>query len=466
MIMQIYEPGQAKESILKRVTAGSAFTPQAILDSIEALMGEALAPGEMVARILEDVCIHGDEALRTWSERLDGIRPGAFRVPQEDIDRALNEIPAELRESMEAAALRIEEFHCRQPLHPWLTQEMGGSIGQLIRPLRRVGVYVPGGSAPLPSTILMSAIPAHVAGVKEVAIITPARRGTGRISPVILAAAALAEVEEVYIGGGAQAIAALAYGTESIAAVDKVVGPGNLFVTLAKQQVFGVVGIDGLAGPTETVVIADDSARPEWVAADLLAQAEHDPMAAAILLTPSRPLAEAVQQAVEERVEELKAMPDGRMHILEASLAGRGGIVVTASLEEAIALSNAYGPEHLNLVTEDACRWVEGITSAGGIFVGEHSYEVLGDYAAGPSHVMPTGGTAHFSSPLNVWDFVRTISLISLDPATARRIGKDAALIARAEGLVSHAHAAELRQNPTAEELEAEQKPRKDCKPS
>ena len=446
MFIQIYETTQARQTILKRIPTADLPAPPSVLDGIKRIMGEPLTPSEAVARILTDVRAHGDEALKSWSEKLDGVRPAAFRVSRKEILQALNEVSEELLEALETAAQRIREFHCRQPLQPWLTQEMGGSLGQLIRPMRRVGVYVPSGSAPLPSTILMSAIPAHVAGVKEVAIVTPPQRGIGRISPVTLAAAALAEVEEVYMLGGAQAIAALAYGSESIPAVDKIVGPGNLFVTLAKQQVFGTVGIDGLAGPTETLIIADDTARPDWVAADLLAQAEHDPLAAAILLTPSRPLAEAVQQMVEKRMEELNTLPGGRTQILQSSLPMRSGIVVTISIEEAIALSNDYGPEHLNLVTDNPCQWVERITSAGGVFVGEHSYEVLGDYAAGPSHVMPTGGTAHFSSPLNIWDFVRTINLVALDQETARRIGKDAAKIARSEGLVSHAYAAEIRQ--------------------
>jgi histidinol dehydrogenase len=446
MIIQILEPKQARKTILKRIRTADTAAPQSVLDSLERIMGERISPNEAVARILADIRKGGDEALRNWSERLDGIRPANFRVSREEISGALDEIPKELRKSLEAAALRIEEFHCRQPLTPWITQEMGGSIGQLIRPMRRVGVYIPGGSAPLSSTILMSAIPARVAGVKSVAVVSPPQRATGRISPVTLAAAALAEVEEVYVVGGAQAIAALAYGTESIPAVDKICGPGNLFVTLAKQQVYGTVGIDGVAGPTETVVIADDSARPAWVAADLLAQAEHDPLAAAILLTPSRALAELVQQEVEKRVQELVGMPGSRSEILQVSLQNRSGIVVTHDLAEAIELSNEYGPEHLNLVTNEPSRWVEGITSAGGVFVGEHSYEVLGDYAAGPSHVMPTGGSAHFQAPLNVWDFVRTISLIALDKDTALRIGKDAAEIARSEGLVSHAYAVEVRQ--------------------
>jgi histidinol dehydrogenase len=286
----------------------------------------------------------------------------------------------------------------------------------------------------------MSAIPAQVAGVREIVVVTPPDRKTGNVAPVTLAAAALVGVQEVYALGGAQAIAALAYGTESIPAVDKIFGPGNLFVTLAKRQVFGVVGIDGLAGPTETVVIADGSAWAEWVAADLLAQAEHDVMAAALLLTPSRALAEAVQMEVAYQMEAL-----GRAEIVAGSLAGRSGIVITRDLEEAVALANAYAPEHLCLAVADPWRWAGKVTCAGGVFLGEHSFEVLGDYVAGPSHVMPTGGSARFASPLNVWDFVHIVSLIALDPVTAVQIGPAAALIAHAEGLDAHAHAAEVR---------------------
>jgi histidinol dehydrogenase len=258
---------------------------------------------------------------------------------------------------------------------------------------------------------------------------------------VTLAAAALAGVREVYALGGAQAIGALAYGTETIPAVDKICGPGNLYVTLAKRQVFGTVGIDGLAGPTETVVIADAGAKPEWVAADLLAQAEHDVLAAAVLLTPSRALAGAAQAAVARQVESL-----GRAEIAAAALDGRSGIVVTRDLDEAIDLANAYAPEHLCLSVADPWRWAEKVNNAGGVFLGEHSFEVLGDYVAGPSHVMPTGGSARFASPVNVWDFVHIVSLIALDASTAAEIAPAAAQIARAEGLDAHARAAEARQ--------------------
>jgi len=275
--------------------------------------------------------------------------------------------------------------------------------------------------------------------VAEIVVVTPPGRD-GRVPPVILAAAEAVGLTTVYTLGGAQAIAALAYGTATIPRVDKIVGPGNLFVTLAKQQVFGLVGIDGLAGPTETVVIADETADPAWVAADLLAQAEHDPLATAILLTPSRSLAEAVQREVARQVEALS-----RDAIIAAALAGQGGIVVTADLAEAAALADDFAPEHLCLATAEPRALADAIANAGGLFLGERSFEVLGDYVAGPSHTMPTGGTARFASPLNVLDFVRITSLIELDAATTAALAPAAARLARAEALTAHAAAAEQR---------------------
>jgi histidinol dehydrogenase len=305
-------------------------------------------------------------------------------------------------------------------------------------------LYVPGGTAPLPSTVLMSAIPARVAGVKEIVVVTPPNRSVEKkdlpVDPMILAACAIAGVDRVYLLGGAQSIAALAYGTESIQPVDKIFGPGNLFVTLAKRQVYGVVGIDGLAGPTETVVIADDSANPAWVAADLLAQAEHDLLASAILLTPSQSLIEKVEIEIGQQLEQCS-----RADIIIASLENRGGAVLTQNLEEALELANGYAPEHLALSVNDPWRWVEKVSNAGGVFVGEHSFEVLGDYLAGPSHVMPTGGSARFASPLNVWDFVKIVSLVALDENTVQAIGPIAATIAEAEGLDAHQNAARAR---------------------
>ncbi len=440
MNLRIYDPDAARQTLLCRQPPDVQAVPLSVRERIQALFGEPLTPAQAVARILAEVRERGDAALRQWSQRLDGWSAESFRLPPEALRNAFERLPVDLRQALQVAASRIEAFHRRQPLTSWIAQDLGGTLGQLVRPIRRVGIYVPGGSAPLPSTVLMSAIPARVAGVREIALVTPPQREGALPADVILAAAAIAGVDEVYVLGGAQAIAALAYGTETIPRVDKIVGPGNLFVTLAKQQVYGVVGIDGLAGPTETVIIADDTARPEWVAADLLAQAEHDVLAAAILLTPSPALAHQVQQAVARQAETLP-----RREILALSLAERSGIVLTRDLEEAVTLSNAYAPEHLNLVVADPWRWVEKIESAGGIFVGERSYEVLGDYAAGPSHVMPTGGSARFASPLNVWDFVRLISLVALDPQTAEEVGRVSACLARAEGLEAHARAADLR---------------------
>jgi histidinol dehydrogenase len=283
-----------------------------------------------------------------------------------------------------------------------------------------------------------------VAGVKEIALVTPPDRSLADKNPpintMILAAGAIAGVDEIYPLGGAQAIAALAYGTDTIQSVDKIFGPGNLFVTLAKRQVYGVVGIDGLAGPTETVVIADDSANPAWVAADLLAQAEHDFLASAILLTPSQALIEKVQAEVAQQIE-----PRDRAEIIATSLEDRGGAVLTRDLDEALQLANEYAPEHLALSVHEPWRWVEKINNAGGVFLGEHSFEVLGDFLAGPSHVMPTGGSARFASPLNVMDFVKIISLIALDEKTSQEISSTAATLAGAEGLDAHKNAALIR---------------------
>ncbi len=449
-MLKIYSVPEARQSILKRIPPDETAVTPAMLDRLAATFGEKITPEEAVRRILRDVRSRGDAALREWSAKLDGFPADApIRVPAEALSAALEALDPETRAALEVAAHRIREFYRRQPLTSWFTNDLGGTLGQFIRPHARVGLYVPGGTAPLPSSVLMSAIPAQVAGVKDIVIVTPPQRIQNSefriqnlVSPVILAACALVGVTEVYALGGAQAIAALAYGTESVPAVDKIFGPGNLFVTLAKRQVFGAVGIDGLAGPTETVVIADDSAKPAWVAADLLAQAEHDVLASAILLTPSQKLAEAVQIEVGRQMETLP-----RADILAQSLPGQSGIVVTCDLDEAAALNNAYAPEHLCLAVRDPWAMSEKISNAGGIFMGEHSFEVLGDYVAGPSHVMPTGGSARFASPLNVWDFVHIISLIALNPATTAQIAPLAARIARAEGLEAHARSADARVN-------------------
>lgn len=431
---------EARETLLKRASLDEVEVSPVVLERTAGLLGEPLSPEQAVTRILKDVRQRGDTALREWMQKLDGVTLNTFRVPKEDIQSALQTLSDAQLNALRLAAERIRRFHQAQPLTSWLTQSLGGTLGQLVRPIRRVGVYVPAGSAPLPSSVLMSVIPAQVAGVPEIVVVAPPVRQTGKVDPVILAACALCGVDEVYALGGAQAIAALAYGTESIPPVDKIFGPGNLFVTLAKKQVFGVVGIDGLAGPTETMVIADDSANPEWVAADLLAQAEHDPLASAILLTPSESLIAQVQEAVTRQLRERQ-----RATIIQQSLEFRSGAVLTADLEEAVCIANEFAPEHLCLSVRDPWALVPKINTAGGIFVGEHSFEVLGDYVAGPSHVMPTGRTARFASPLNVWDFVHLIHLVALDEATTQKIAPAASVIAEREGLDAHAFSARCR---------------------
>jgi len=439
-MLRIYDPDTALKTILRRQPPDELTVTPALEENIAALFGERLTPNQVVDRILNDVRARGDVALLEWTAKLDGNRSGWLRVPESEIQAALETLSMDQRHALEEAASRIRLFHERQPLTSWMTQELGGTLGQLIRPIRRVGLYIPAGTAPLPSSVLMSAVPAQVAKVPEIVLSVPPQRKTGKISPVILAAAALLGLKEVYAMGGAQAIAALAFGCESVPPVDKIFGPGNLFVTLAKRQVFGVVGIDTLAGPTETIVVADEQARPDWVAADLLAQAEHDVLAAAILITPSRSLAEAVQAEVAQQIESLS-----RAEIINASLGRRSGIVLTEDLDQAVLLANRYGPEHLCLSVSDPWPWIGKVQSAGGVFLGEHSFEVLGDYAAGPSHVMPTSGSARYASPLNVLDFVHIISLIALDPQTAAHIGPFSATIARSEGLDAHARAVERR---------------------
>jgi histidinol dehydrogenase len=439
-MLKQYTLQEARATLLRRIPLDDLNLTDSMKEHIMNVFGSLLTPSEAVRVILNDVRLHGDEALRKWSLRLDGLALADFQVPQAEISAALEHLgPAELQ-AFSSAADRIRRFHQAQPVTSWMTQALGGTLGQLVRPIQRVGIYVPSGSAPLPSSVLMSAIPAQVAGVKDIVIFSPPQRETGKISPVILAAAALVGVSEVYALGGAQAVAAMAYGTATIRPVDKIFGPGNLFVTLAKRQVYGVVGIDSLAGPTETVVIADEAARPDWVAADLLAQAEHDVLASAILLTPSPGLAEAVEVEIEEQLKQR-----GRAEIIRASFDNRSGIVITNSLEQAVELANLYAPEHLCLAVREPWRWVDQVKAAGGVFLGEHSFEVLGDYIAGPSHVMPTGGSARFASPLNVLDFVHIISLVALDPQTTAQIAPAAAIMARAEGLDAHASAAERR---------------------
>ncbi len=426
----------AKSTILHRSYKPTDY-PDHVLSGVEKIFGDGVSPEDAVARILSDVRDNGDVALRSWSERIDGIVPDPFQVTQNDLSAGREFISAETIKAMELALDRIRTFHSLQPVSDWETKELGGMMGQRMIPLERVGVYVPSGTASLPSSLLMAAIPAKVAGVQEIIVCTPPGKEGNQVAGVILAAAHMLGIEKVYQLGGAQAIAAMAYGTETVPRVDKIVGPGNIFVTLAKQQVFGQVGIDGLFGPTETVIVADEAANPEWVAADLLAQAEHDVLATAILITPSLQLAQLVKEAITDKIVTLK-----RKKIVEQSLIDRGGIVIVPDIESAVSIADEYAPEHLCLYLDDADQWANSVQNAGCLFVGQYSCEVMVDYVAGPNHILPTGGTARFSSPLNVLDFIKIMSVVTLDEKTSNSLIEPAAKIALAELLDAHALAA------------------------
>lgn len=447
-MLKIYEDvKEAQRTVLRRRDMLNLDeVPDAVRDGIQRIFGEELTPYQAVTRILGDVRRWGDEALQSWTARIDGVSLDDFEVPREAWQRAHDALPQDLAQALEQAAARIRDFHARQPIPNWTTTEMGGTLGQRVTPLARVGVYVPGGTAPLPSSLLMAAIPARVAGVEEIVVCTPPGKPDGHVPEITLAAAKIAEVDRLFRLGGAQAIGALTYGSETVPRVDKIVGAGGLFTTLAKRQVYGQVGLDGLYGPTETVIVADDSSNPAWIAADMLAQAEHDVLATAILLTPSRSLAEAVRNQIARQIEQLS-----RADVITTSLAEQGGIVLTPDLATAVRLADEFAPEHLCLSVQEPSAWAERIRNAGGLFLGERSFEVLGDYVAGPSHIMPTGGTARFASPVNVLDFVKIVNIIALDAATASKLCSAAARLARAESMTAHANAAEARQTPSEE---------------
>lgn len=439
-MFRLYTVEEAKQTILRRRPVSDAEATPTLAKGIARVFGEALSPEEAVRRIVNDVCARGQAAVIDWTEKIDGVRLADLTVPPADIETAYQQLDPALRDALHFAAERIRAFHQKQPRHSWLDwRDSGGALGQIIRPLERVGVYAPGGTAPYPSTLLMCAVTARVAGVEQVIVTTPSGH-TDTIAPILLAAAKVAGVDAVYRIGGAQAVAAMAYGLESLPKVDKIVGPGNIFVTLAKRQVYGLVDIDGLPGPTETLVVADAEADPVLVAADLLAQAEHDTMASAILVTPSRALAEAVQVEIGRQLEGLS-----RADIIAESLQNQGGAVICAHLNEAIELNNLYSPEHLCLHLRNPWELVSKVKNAGGIFLGEHAYEVLGDYTAGPTHVMPTMGTARFASPLSIRDFTKIISVFGLDISEAAAIAPAAQILAQAEGLDAHAAAVRRR---------------------
>ncbi len=442
LVRVITDLEQARKGVLARRPWDQVEITPGLQASIERVFGAPLTPDQAVAQILQDVRDRGDAALLSYTRRIEGADLEALRVSEEEMEAAWATSPPSLRQALQTAADRVRAFHERQYRQSWIEWDTeGGALGQMIRPLERIGLYAPGGRTPYPSSLLMAAVPARVAGVHEIVVVSPPDE-RGDAAPPILVAARVAGVDAVYKVGGAQAIAALAYGTETIPRVDKIGGPGNLFVVLAKRRVYGQVAIDGLPGPTETMLIADDSADPALVAADLLAQAEHDVLASPICLTPSIELARRVQIEVARQIEELS-----RSEIIAQSLHNHGGIVITADLTQAIALANEYAPEHLCLLVRDPWDWVGEVRNAGGVFVGERSSEALGDYVVGPSHIMPTGGTARFSSPANVWDYLKITSVFASANATVRRIAPAAIAIAEAEGLTAHAAAIKRRRD-------------------
>ena len=400
---------------------------------------------QRVADILADVQARGDAAVLEYTERFDGLAApsvAALEIKQAELKAAFDAIPAVQRDALQAAAARVRSYHRAQKKacgESWSYRDEDGSLlGQKVTPLDCVGIYVPGGKAAYPSSVLMNAIPAHVAGVGEIIMVVPTPKGEK--NALVLAAAYIAGVTRVFTIGGAQAVAALAYGTQTVPKVDKITGPGNAYVASAKKRVFGTVGIDMIAGPSEILVLADGSTPADWVAMDLFSQAEHDELAQSILLCPDAAYIDAVQAAIDRL---LPTMP--RAEIIAKSLNGRGALIQTRSMEEACAISNRIAPEHLEVSSHEPHRWEPLLKHAGAIFLGAYTSESLGDYCAGPNHVLPTSGTARFSSPLGVYDFQKRSSIIEVSEAGAQILGPIAATLAYGEGLQAHAQAAEMR---------------------
>ena len=395
-----------------------------------------------VAAILADVKQRGDAALLDYTKRFDRVTAGSaaeLEIGRAELQRALDGLPATQRAALETAAARVRAYHERQLAQSWsYTEEDGTRLGQQVTPLERVGIYVPGGKAAYPSSVLMNALPAKVAGVDEIIMVVPTPGGER--NALVMAAAALAGVDRVFTVGGAQAVAALAYGTATIPAVDKIVGPGNAYVAAAKRRVFGMVGIDMVAGPSEILIICDGSTAPDWIAMDMFSQAEHDELAQAILLSPDAAFIDRVAASIERQ---LAGMP--RHAVIRAALENRGALIQVRDLDEACAISNRIAPEHLELSLADAESWLPKIRNAGAVFIGSHTSEALGDYCAGPNHVLPTSRSARFSSPLGVYDFQKRTSVIAVSPRGAQSLGAVAAELARGEGLTAHAQSAEYR---------------------
>ena len=395
-----------------------------------------------VAEILDDVKTRGDAALLDYTRRFDRLESAsvaALEVPAAELRTALDRIPAKTRAALEAATARVRTYHEKQLTGSWSYRDANGAeLGQRITPLDRVGIYVPGGKAAYPSSVIMNALPARVAGVREVIMVVPTPGGER--NDLVLAAASLCGVERVFTIGGAQAVGALAYGTATVPAVDKIVGPGNAYVAAAKRRVFGIVGIDMIAGPSEVVVVCDGSAAPDWIAMDLFAQAEHDELAQSILITPDARLLEAVAASIERQLADMS-----RRDVIAAALKSRGALIEVQDLDEACEVVNRIAPEHLELAVRDPDALLPAIRHAGAIFLGPYSSEALGDYCAGPNHVLPTSRTARFSSPLGVYDFQKRSSVIRISKEAARELGAIAVELAQGEGLTAHAKSAEYR---------------------
>ncbi|MEQ8153212.1 MAG: histidinol dehydrogenase [Smithellaceae bacterium] len=426
--MQIIKANAAEfEDFFHRLRRrGGAFTPELLATVME---------------IVRDVATRGDAALFDYTAKFDRYEMTAatVEVTEEEKKEALSRVRPEDLDVISLAALRIEKYHKNQTAQSWLVNdEEGVEVGQRILPLQRIGIYAPGGKAVYPSTILMAAIPARIAGVEEIILVTPAK--DGKLNPLIAAAAKVSGVNRIFKIGGAQAIAALAYGTETIPKVDKIVGPGNAYVAAAKKLVFGQVDIDMIAGPSEVVVIADKTANASFAAADLLAQLEHDEMAAAVLFTPEENLAQEVSQEVARQLQTLS-----RTAILEKSRSRYGAIIVTADIHQAIELSNVFAPEHLELMVEDPAGALSKVRNAGSVFLGSFTPEALGDYMAGTNHILPTEGTARFSSPLGVYDFVKRMSVLRFSPEALSKLGRQTVHFARIEGLDAHANSVDVR---------------------
>ena len=438
---------EARQTLLRRASMDEPDLPPAVRETVRRVFGAELDAHAVVDRILRDVRQEGDAAVRRYNQQIDGVtHSGSLEVSRAEIEASFAQVDVSLVDALRLAAGRIRDYHALQMKHAARSFEENG-LGQLVRPIERVGLYIPGNKVIYPSTLLMTALPARAAGVAELVMVTPARED-GSVAPVKLVAADISRRRShSSMTSRIQGIAALAYGTDSVPRVDKICGPGNIFVTIAKQRLFGQVGIDGIFGPSETLVIADANANPSLVAADMLAGAEHDELATAILITDSEKLANEVSAIVDREISAHPEAPEGfpRADAARTSLDARGGAIVVASIEEAVQLASDFAAEHLCLHVKNPEHWLDKIRNAGCIFAGEHSVESVGDYTAGPSHVMPTGGSARFSSALGVHDFLKVTSLVRLDAKTVAEIGPAGAAIAYAEGLAGHAHAIESR---------------------